>query len=65
MNPSQETREISLRNNDGFKDENISENREKKQVVPKKQFFHDHGFKALNNQRQELRSRQISINKLH
>ena len=65
MNPSQETREISLRNNDGVTDENITENREKKQVVTKKQFFHDQGFKALNNQRQELRSRQISINKLH
>ena len=46
MNPSQETQEISLRNNDGFTDENISENKRKKKVVPGKQFFHDHGFKV-------------------
>ena len=46
MNPSQETQEISLRNNDGFTDENISENRRKKKVVPGKQFFHDQGFKV-------------------
>ena len=38
---------------------------EKKLVVLWKQFFHDQGFKALDNQCQELRSRQISINILH
>ena len=42
-----------------------SVNTDKKQVVLWKQFFHDQGFKALNNQCQELRSRQISINILH
>ena len=49
MITSQETQEISLCNNDGVTDENITENTEKKkQVVPGKQFFHDQGFKALN-----------------
>ena len=65
MIPSRETQEISLCNNDGVTDENITENTEKNQVVPGKQFFPDQGFKALNNQCQELRSRQISINILH
>ena len=34
---------------------------DKKQVVLWKQFFQDQGFKALDNQCQELRSRQINI----
>ena len=59
--PPQETQEISLCINDDVTDENITENTEKKNKLCQE----NNSFTTLNNQCQELRSTQISINIIH